>query len=198
MNINPISFGKTIKVQNEKLAYQVRDIANRYHQELKTDRFEKQVAKTFDDIRSDYWAEQATVWETDDGFYVLSGKEAKESMKYRAQYEDAIENAGRYYGAGDLLDISIETYGEDLNKQITELIERTKEPYTLATEVIDGKTYLKKIDEKTSDSPMMNHGEGIFTTAYNDMLALGLNESDAYMQALLQEEELLEFNPHRN
>ena len=198
MNVNPISFGKTIKVQNEKLAYQVRDIANRYQYELKTDRFEKQVAKTFDDIRPDYWAEQATVWETDDGFYVLSGEEAKESMKYRAEYEDAVENAGRYYGAGDLLDTSIEIYREDLNKQITQLIERTKESYTLAIEVIDGKTYLKKIDEKTSDSPMMNHGEGIFTTAYNDTLALGLNESDAYMHSMFQEEELLEFNTHRN
>ena len=52
--------------------------------------------------------------------------------------------------------------------------------------------------KKTNDSPMINPGEGIFTTAYNDMLALGLNESDAYMQALLQEEELLEFNPHHD
>ena len=41
--------------------------------------------------------------------------------------------------------------------------------------------------------PVQNYGEGVFNVAYADMLELGMNESDAYMQARMIEEEILEF-----
>lgn len=64
----------------------------------------------------------------------------------------------------------------------------------------NGGNISKTIDETcniaNNNPALMGCCEGVFNTVYNDLVAGGMNESDAYMQALLAEEELLEICPH--
>ena len=64
----------------------------------------------------------------------------------------------------------------------------------------NGGNIAKTIDETVAiakNTPaLMCCCEGIFDTVYNDLIAQGKNPDDAYMQALLAEEELLEICPH--
>ena len=66
----------------------------------------------------------------------------------------------------------------------------------------NGGNIVKTIDETVSiaknNPALMGCCEGIFNTVYNDLVEGGMNEADAYMQALLAEEELLEMCPHHN
>ncbi|MBQ8634690.1 hypothetical protein IJ425_00870 [bacterium] len=147
MHISPVSFGKTVRVQNKNLAYKIADVVNGSYSEPVDKSFKKQVKKIFDDVKpSVSWDEKATVWQVeDDAFFVLSGKEAKESMEYRAEFEDSLEWAGQYYGSGELLDASAEEYGKTLADKIKSLVERTKESYTLTAQNFgDNKISLKK------------------------------------------------------
>ncbi len=194
MKVNPISFGKTIKVQNEKLAKKIEIAANDvYSKEQISDSFKKQVREIFDDATPDSpWDEKVTYWETKNGFYVLSGKEAKEGYKFVAQWDDANIRAGEYYGACDFLDIAYEEHATIRDKQVNELIERTKEPYTL-TQSPDGDRLILTTEPQT-----LPHGESALNSIYNDLVESGINEADAYMQAMFLEEELMEYSSQHN
>ena len=64
----------------------------------------------------------------------------------------------------------------------------------------NGGNIVKTIDETVAiaknNPAIMRCCEGMFDTIYNDLIAQGKNPDDAYMQALLAEEELLEICPH--
>ena len=87
-------------------------------------------------------------------------------------------------------------------------IKKDKPAYTPAAETIgrsqvrpaNGGNIAKTVDEtvaiaKNNPAIMCCCG-GMFDTIYNDLIAQGKNPDDAYMQALLAEEELLEICPH--
>ena len=58
------------------------------------------------------------------------------------------------------------------------------------------KTVEEAVELSTKNPALMCCCEGIFETVYKDLVAQGKNPDDAYMQALLAEEELLEICPH--
>ena len=64
----------------------------------------------------------------------------------------------------------------------------------------NGGNIAKTIDETVAiaknNPALMYCCGGMFDTIYNDLIAQGKNPDDAYMQALLAEEELLEICPH--
>ena len=95
MNINPISFGKTIKVENIDQVEIITSAANgtpAYFSPV-TDSFVRQVKEVFDDIPfedgvalRDERAETHFGTQKDDTIYILSGKEAKEYNDYRREW----------------------------------------------------------------------------------------------------------------
>lgn len=58
------------------------------------------------------------------------------------------------------------------------------------------KTVDETVDIAKNNPALMCCCESVFDTVYNDLIAQGKNSDDAYMQALLAEEELLEICPH--
>lgn len=61
-------------------------------------------------------------------------------------------------------------------------------------EISEIKNSALDVDE-TDGNSVLTCGEGVFSNAYGDLLAGGMNESDAYMQARAIEEETLEYCP---
>jgi hypothetical protein len=57
------------------------------------------------------------------------------------------------------------------------------------------KTVEETIELATNNPALMGCCEGIFCSKYNDYIQSGMNESDAYMKALMAEEELLGIYP---
>lgn len=146
MNINPISFGKTIKVENIDQVEIITSAANGTPAccfSPVADSFVRQVKEVFDDIPFEdeeaLWDERAQAYfdtQKDDTIYILSGKEAKEYNDYRREWIQANGEAYKDYGKNPSFDIEAfsKAIQEKLDKQINKLIERTKKPYSLAIE----------------------------------------------------------------
>lgn len=102
--------------------------------------------------------------------FVVTGKEDCDKLRYMQHGWGSINGVSQHIDKGiDLDKIS--------KKDISEI-----------------KNSALDIDEMQGDS-MPYRGEGVFSTVYADLLESGMNESDAYMRARAEEEELLEYCP---
>ena len=92
MRISPVSFGKTVRVLgNRQIAQDMVQLANAKKTKAANTVYQKEIKKVFDDIEVTHTndSKKAILWETYDGFYILSGSEAKRARKFMQDKMDA-------------------------------------------------------------------------------------------------------------
>ena len=113
------------------------------------------------------------------GILTQAAHEGKDVCFIITGKEDCKKASFMYPGWGSLNGISQHIYkGFDLNKINECDIKEIKE---------------SALDITESKSCQMPCGEGVFNTAYNEMIESGMNPDDAYMKAIAIEDEILEY-----
>lgn len=167
MNISPISFGKVYALYGSK----------------------KQIADTCCGIRHDLAHKNSsiTILDATDiyqnnrgrGILTQAAHNGKDVCFVVTGKEDCKKISFMDYGWSTINGISQHIYkGFDLDKINECDIKEIKE---------------SALDITENKSSKMPCGEGVFNTTYNEMVESGMNPDDAYMQALLIEDKMLEY-----
>lgn len=145
MNINPISFGRTVKVNAPyKVAQQAANLVNDFNVETEEKKAQKQLQTLFYDKTRDGDAQVFSI--NDKTSYILSGEESKKAYELRSDMEDAIESAGAYYGAGDLFEIAMESHTDRYVDLMKLLISETHDGTEIDIDYDKNKKQIKSIN----------------------------------------------------
>ncbi len=145
MNISPVSFGRTVKVNAPyHIAQQAANLVNDFNVSPEEKKVQKQLKSLFSDRSKD--GEARVISLDKNTSYILSGDESEKANTFRFEMEEAIEAAGEYYGSGKLLDISIETESERYEDLIKSLISKTEDGTILDIDYDENRQQIKSIN----------------------------------------------------
>lgn len=146
MNINPVSFGRTVKVNVPyHVAQQAANLVNDQNVSKEEKQVQKQLKTLFFDRTKDG---EAKVFSTSPNVsYILSGEESEHANALRFEMDEMIEAGREYYGSNSpaaslKADIEAERY-EDLMKL---LIAETYDGTTLDIDYDESKGQIKAIN----------------------------------------------------
>lgn len=126
MNINPVSFGRIVKVNASiDVAKDIADIANRYN--TKTDKNVTNKIKNifYDSSKGEVVAFNPT--QNDSISYLFSGEDSQKANDIWADMHDECDRACSYYhGEEDLVEAAFSSAGETAAKKLNELISSKK------------------------------------------------------------------------
>lgn len=146
MKIAPISFGKTVKINApEVAAYEAANLINNQNQEKGCKKVQKELKDIFNDTTQKGDAYVYTLPEENETF-ILTGKECEKAASFYEEMIDGIDEAGSYYGAGDLFQIAAETLVERFQGNMQKLINETRENFEVSITYNREKGKIKKID----------------------------------------------------
>ena len=126
MSINAVNFGRTVRVNAPyNVAQQAANLVNSVNVSKEEKKVQKQLKTLFFDKTKDGDAQVFSM--NKDTSYILSGEESKRAYALRGEMEETIENAGKYYGAGDVLEIAKECASDRYTDLMKLLISETED-----------------------------------------------------------------------
>ena len=146
MNINPVSFGRTVKVNAPyHVAQQAANLVNDQNVSKEEKQVQKQLKTLFFDRTKDG---EAKVFSTSPNVsYILSGEESEHANALRFEMEEAIEAGREYYGADNpLSDITFECESERYEDLMKLLISETYDGTELDIDYDETKGQIKSIN----------------------------------------------------
>lgn len=146
MNIAPISFGKTIKINaSETAAHEAASLINNPKVDKCCKSVQNKLKQTFNDVTPRGEAYVYTIPEDKETF-ILTGKESEKATEYYVDMVDDTEEMGRYYGAGHLFDISSNAAVERFQERMKSLINSTRDNFEISLAFDQEKCKIKKVD----------------------------------------------------
>ena len=146
MNIAPISFGKTIKINaSEVAAHEAAFLINNPNVDKCCKSVQNKLKQVFDDASKRGEAYVYTIPEEKETF-ILTGKESEKATEYYVDMVDDTEEMGRYYGAGHLFDISSNAAVERFQERMKSLINSTREDYEISLDFDERKSKIHKVE----------------------------------------------------
>lgn len=146
MKITPISFGKTVKINaSETAAHEAASLINNPQVDKCCKTVQNKLKQTFNDVTQRGEAYVYTIPEEKETF-ILTGKESEKASEYYEDMIDDTEEMGRYYGAGHLLDISINATFERFQERMKSLINSTRENYEILLDFDERKSKIHKVE----------------------------------------------------
>lgn len=131
MNISPVSFGKTVRVNMpEESVYELANLVNSRF----AGRADRQLQKDAKAIFSDTYEGCAVVCSPDEGksYYILSGLDASRLNNIRRKINENLELAASLYEEGPLLESHIRYIYKREKQEVNNLINGTKEGFILS------------------------------------------------------------------
>lgn len=128
MKINPISFGKAIKIKSDfETANAIARIANS-EEKPKTKEEQKihsQIRTIFNDVTTKGQA-VAVQSDTDGVQYIFSGKEAQKEKRYYFNYIEALELTRIHYSSKSLMNIATSSLARKYYENLENIVEKSK------------------------------------------------------------------------
>ncbi|MBQ8634692.1 hypothetical protein IJ425_00880 [bacterium] len=151
MRVTPVSFGKTVRVfGNRQIAQDMVQLANAKKTKAANTVYQKEIKRVFNDIEitptND--SQKAMLWETDEGLFILSGKEAKQARRCIQDKIQANEAASEiHWGRVYIYKATADKNDVLMRERIKKLIAQTKEPYAISIGYDNkGKRHIQKIN----------------------------------------------------
>ena len=146
MNINPVSFGRTVKVNAPyHVAQQAANLVNDYNVSQEEKQVQKQLKTLFFDRTKDGEARVYSMGPNTS--YIFSGEESEQANALRFEMEETIEAGREYYGANSpLADITAECESDRYEDLMKLLISETYDGTTLDIDYNDKKGQIKAIN----------------------------------------------------
>ncbi len=145
MNIAPVSFGRTVRVNAPyHITKQAANLVNDFNVSPAEKNVQKQLKAVFSDRSKD--GEARVISFNDRTSYILSGDESEKANKLRYDMEEYIEAAGEYYGSGPLFDITKDVESERYEDLIKLLISETEDGTALNIDYDSNNNQIKSIN----------------------------------------------------
>ena len=145
MNINPISFGRTVKVN---APYGIAEHAANLVNDINVSSEEKEIQRKLKTLffdRSKNGQTQVINYDSKTS-YILSGEESERANALRTEMIEANDAAEEFYGAGSMLEIAKETHADRYEDLIKLLISETEDGTELGIEYDKDKKQIKSIN----------------------------------------------------
>ena len=145
MNINPISFGRTVKVNAPySIAQHAANLVNDFNVSPEEREIQKQLKTLFFD-RSKNGQTQVINYDSQTS-YILSGEESEKANALKTELIEANDAAEEYYGTGSILEIAKETHADRYEDLIKLLISETEDGTELGIEYDKNRKQIKSIN----------------------------------------------------
>jgi len=146
MKTSSISFGKTIKINGSEIAaYSAANLINNPKQEKGCKKIQKELKQIFNDTTKNGDAFVYTIPKENETF-ILTGKESEKANRLFTEMLDDTDEAGSYYGAGELFQLAAQTAVERFQEQIQKLINETKEDFEISLAYNRDKDKIQRLD----------------------------------------------------